>query len=54
MQRGVALVILVNLFAIIVEKEVDPYPLEYQRRYRPVWEVMDSVCNVIFIIDTSY
>ena len=49
-QIGVACVILVNFFAIIIEKEVDPYPPAYQR-HRAVWLAIDDVCNVIFFIE---
>jgi len=49
-QITVACVILINFFAIIVEKEIDPYPAEYQR-YRSTWVALDDVCNYIFIIE---
>ena len=49
-QITVACVILINFFAIIVEKEIDPYPAEYQR-YNSTWVALDDVCNYIFIIE---
>ena len=50
MQLGVAAVIVFNFLAIILEKEIDPYPAEFQL-HRPVWEAIDSTCNIIFVIE---
>jgi len=58
---GVAGVIVFNFLAIVVEKEVDPYPCPENptpqepclQRYRPLWGALDDVCNAIFIIELA-
>lgn len=49
-QKFVAFVILFNFFAIIIEKEIDPYPAEYQQ-HRETWLAIDDICNIIFLIE---
>ena len=47
-QYTVASVILINFLAIIVEKEVDPYPEEIYKRYAATWQTIDDICNIFF------
>lgn len=50
-QYFIATVIIVNFIAIILEKEFDPYPVEFQRYYTTVWDPIDTVCNWIFLLE---
>ena len=50
LQMLVAVVIIGNFFAIIIEKEIDPYPTEHQF-YPAVWVTIDDFCNVVFIFE---
>jgi len=49
-QRSVAFVILFNFIAIVVEKQIDPYPPEYQS-YPNTWARIDDVCTVVFLFE---
>jgi len=49
-QIPVALAIVANFIVIIVEKEIDPYPPEYQL-YATFWENMDWMFNFIFLAE---
>ena len=49
-QVGVAAVIIINFIAIVLEKEIDPQPAEYQK-YRLAWVLIDDICNGIFIVE---
>lgn len=51
-QFFVAGVILFNFFAIVVEKEIDPYSADSGlQQYSHVWTTIDDICNVIFLIE---
>ena len=49
-QFFVAAVILINFFAIVIEKEIDPYESDYQRFFS-TWQAIDDVCNIIFLVE---
>mmetsp|Transcript_58287 Transcript_58287/g.115687 ORF Transcript_58287/g.115687 Transcript_58287/m.115687 type:complete len:475 (-) Transcript_58287:418-1842(-) len=49
-QQFVAFLILFNFIAIVVEKAIDPYPVEFQR-YQVAWQTIDDVCTVFFIVE---
>ena len=49
-QLTVAFVIIFNFAAIVVEKEIDPYPTALQRFPR-TWEYIDKACNWIFLLE---
>lgn len=51
-QLAVAAVILFNFFAIVIEKEIDPYSTEHQR-YPLLWSTIDDVCNIIFLFELA-
>ena len=50
LQLFVAAVIIGNFFAIVIEKEIDPYPPEHQF-YPDTWLTIDDVCNWIFLFE---
>mmetsp|Transcript_24825 Transcript_24825/g.49808 ORF Transcript_24825/g.49808 Transcript_24825/m.49808 type:complete len:422 (-) Transcript_24825:2536-3801(-) len=49
-QLVVSSVILVSFLANILQKELDPYPSEYQK-YRATWEAIDEVSTYFFIVE---
>jgi len=52
-QYFVAAVILFNFFAIVIEKEIDPYTTREHQRYADTWMYIDDVCNIIFILELT-
>ena len=52
-QYTVASVILINFLAIIVEKEVDPYPEEIYKRHAATWQTIDDICNIFFFFELA-
>ena len=52
-QMFVAAVIVINFIAICLEKEVDPYLVDNQHHF-PAWFTVDSVCNIVFIIELLF
>lgn len=51
-QGLVALVIVINFLAIIVEKEIDPYDPANQQ-FHGFWVGLDTVCSIIFTIELA-
>ena len=49
-QIPIACAIVGNFLVIILEKEIDPYPVEIQR-YAPTWFALDVVFNIIFLLE---
>ena len=49
-QGFIAVIIAVNFLAIIVEKEIDPYDVRYQR-FTTTWDIIDYVSNIVFILE---
>ena len=50
LQLIIAGVIIGNFFAIVIEKEIDPYPPEHQF-YPATWITIDDICNWIFVFE---
>ena len=50
MQGFIAVIIAVNFLAIIVEKEIDPYDVRYQR-FTTTWDIIDYASNIVFILE---
>ena len=52
MQFFVAGVILFNFFAIVVEKEIDPYSADSgHQRFGQYWQFIDDACNWVFCFE---
>ena len=52
LQGFIAVVIVVNFLAIVVEKEIDPYEPEFQSHYG-TWSAIDTTCSIIFILELA-
>jgi len=49
-QIVVSLVILLNFFVAVLQREIDPYPPDYQT-HRVAWETLDDVFTSFFILE---